>query len=107
MSAVKLIVIYPNPKDIDVFERVYQQDHVPLAIANLPGATKIVATKVLGSPAGASPFHRIAEVHFPSMEALQQCASSTSGKATVAHAHQISTGGSPILLIAEEITVPL
>jgi hypothetical protein len=39
-----------------------------MAVENLAGKTKIVATRVLGSPAGEPPFHRIAEVYFPSME---------------------------------------
>jgi len=72
--AVKLVVIYPRPKDVEAFETVYNRDHVPMAVAKLAGKTKIVATRVLGSPAGESPFHRVAEVYFPSMEALEQCA---------------------------------
>jgi hypothetical protein len=44
MKSVKLIVAYPQPKDASVFERIYQQEHVPMAIANLQGMTKIVAT---------------------------------------------------------------
>jgi hypothetical protein len=44
----------------------------------------------------------MAEVHFPSLEALQNCAESEGGKETLAHAVSISTGGSPIILVAEE-----
>ena len=65
---------YPQPKDAEAFDAVYEKEHVPMAIAKLAGKTRIVATKVLQSPQGAPPFHRIAEVHFPSMEALQRCA---------------------------------
>ncbi len=75
-----------------------------MAVAKLAGKTKIVATKVVGSPQGASRFHRIAEVHFPSMEALNACAQSEDGKQTLAHAAEISSGGAPVLLIAEEQT---
>lgn len=107
MSGVKLVVIYPTPKDVAVFEKLYQDEHVPMAVAKLAGATKIVASKVLGSPAGDPPFYRIAEVHFPSMEALQACAGSPGGQETVAHATQISSGGAPVFLVAEEITVNL
>ena len=84
--AVKLVVIYPRPKDVEAFETVYSQDHVPMAVAKLAGKTKIVATRVLGSPAGEPPFHRIAEVYFPSMEALEQCAASEGGKQTIGNA---------------------
>jgi hypothetical protein len=47
MPDVKLVVVYPRPKDVDHFEKIYQNEHVPLAIAKLGGKTKIVATKIL------------------------------------------------------------
>jgi uncharacterized protein (TIGR02118 family) len=104
MAGVKLVVIYPRPKDVDAFENVYRNEHVPLAIARLATKTKIVAAKVLSSPQGVPPFYRIAEVHFPSIEALEACAASEGGKETLAHAVKISTGGTPIFLVAEEET---
>jgi uncharacterized protein (TIGR02118 family) len=104
MADVKLVVIYPQPKDIDAFKKVYQKEHVPLAVAKLGGKTKIVATKILGSPQGAPPFYRIAEVYFPSMQALEACAASEDGEEAIAHAVKISSGGSPLFLIAEEET---
>src|SRR5246127_2458364 len=104
MADVKLVVVYPRPKDVDVFEKVYQEEHVPLAVAKLGGKTKIVATKTLGSPQGIPPFYRIAEVYFPSMQALEACAASEGGKEALAHAVKISTGGAPLFLVAEEET---
>lgn len=90
----KLIVMYPTPTDVSEFEKVYQDEHVPLAIEKLSGKTKIVATKVLGTGDGSPPpFYRIAEVHFPSMQALDECAGSAGGKETVEHAIKISSGG--------------
>jgi len=65
MATAKLIVMYPLPKDVKAFEAVYRNEHVPLAVAKLQGKTKIVATKVLGSPQGMPGFYRIAEVHLP------------------------------------------
>jgi len=102
MAGVKLIVMYPRPKDIDAFEKLYQTEHVPMAVEKLKGKTKLVATKVNASPQGTPPFYRIAEVHFPSMEALQACAASDGGKQTLGHAAQISSGGPPVMMIAEE-----
>jgi len=64
MAGVKLVVIYPRPTDVDVFEKLYQNEHIPLAVAKLGAKTKMVATKVLGSPQGRPPFYRVAEVHF-------------------------------------------
>jgi uncharacterized protein (TIGR02118 family) len=102
MAGAKLIVIYPRPTDIEAFDKRYQEEHVPMAVEKLGGKARIVATKVLGSPQGIPPFHVMAEVYFPSLEALQKAAESEGGKETLAHAVSISTGGSPIVLVAEE-----
>jgi uncharacterized protein (TIGR02118 family) len=87
--AVKLVLVYPRPQDVEAFERVHNRDHVPMAVAKLAGKTKIVASKIVGSPQGTPPFHRIAEVHFPSMQALQACAASDGGKQTLANAVEV------------------
>jgi uncharacterized protein (TIGR02118 family) len=104
MKSIKMMVAYPQPADASAFEKIYQEEHVPMAIANLHGKTKMVATKVLQSPQGKPQFYCIAEVHFPSMEVLQQCAESEGGKKTLAHAVKISSGGPPVIMIAEEET---
>src|SRR5216683_7487835 len=104
MSGAKLVVMYPTPTDVEAFERRYQTEHVPMAIEKLGGKSDIVATKVLGAPGGSAPFYRIAEVHFPSMDALNACAASEGGKETLAHAAAISSGGPPVILVAEDET---
>jgi uncharacterized protein (TIGR02118 family) len=77
MPAAKLVIIYPVPKDPEAFERIYHDQHVPMAVNKLAGKTKIVVTKILSSAqGGAAPFHRIAEIDFPSMSVLQACAAS-------------------------------
>ena len=30
MAGAKLIVIYPTPRDVSVFERAYTQEHAPM-----------------------------------------------------------------------------
>ena len=101
---VKLVVMYPPPTDVQAFETVYKNEHVPLAVKKLTGKTKIVATRVLGSPNGEPAFHRMAEIHFPSIEDLEACAASEGGKQTLANAAAISSGGPPMFLVAEEET---
>jgi uncharacterized protein (TIGR02118 family) len=98
----KLMVLYPPPTDVEAFERRYREEHVPMAQKNLVGVTKFIATRVLGSPGGAAPYQRIAELYFDSMEALQACMASPGGQATVAHAIEISTGGPMVVMIAED-----
>ena len=86
------------------FERAYQEEHVPLALDKLRGMTKLVATKTIASPQGTPAFYRVAEVYFPSMKALEECAGSEGGKETLANAMKISSGGPPVIMIAEEET---
>ena len=105
--AIKLIVAYPLPTNTDAFEQVYHQEHVPLAMRKLDGITRLVSTKILASPQGAAPYYRIAEIHFPSMTALEACAASAGGKKTLGHAIKISSGGPPAIIIAEEECVSL
>lgn len=107
MPAAKLIVMYPSPKDLDAFELAYTNEHIPMAgpIFQRAGATKAVLSKVTGSSTGLPSFHRIAEIHFPSLAALQACAESKDGQDALAHAQKISNGGPPVIMIAEEETI--
>jgi uncharacterized protein (TIGR02118 family) len=106
MPAAKVVVLYPMPRDVEAFERAYVNDHTPMVTpSGFPGLTKFIATKVVGTPAGTPPpFHRVAELHFPSLQALQDAVGAESAQKAVAHAFSISTGGGPIVLIAEEET---
>ena len=102
MKAVKLIVMYPTPTDVAVFERRYEQEHVPMAIDKLAGKIRFDANLITSAPGKAqAPYHRIAEVYFPSMKDLENCLSSPGGQETAAHAVEISSGGDPMFLIAE------
>jgi uncharacterized protein (TIGR02118 family) len=99
---VKLVVIYPRPQDEQAFETNYLEQHVPLVEQKLKGISRLVLTKVTGSPQGKVSAYRIAEVYFPSMNDLNACIESEGGKEVVAHAQAISTGGPPLILICEE-----
>jgi uncharacterized protein (TIGR02118 family) len=97
----KLIVLYPPPGDVTTFERRYRSEHAPM-VQKIPGLKKFLAAQVLGTPAGAAPYQRVAELYFDSTEALQLAMASAGGQAAVAHAMEISTGGPPVILIAED-----
>jgi uncharacterized protein (TIGR02118 family) len=98
----KLVVLYPPPADVATFERRYSAEHAPMVVRQIPGLKKFVAAQVLGTPAGAAPYHRVAELYFDSIESLQAAMASPAGQAAVAHAAEISTGGTPVVLIAED-----
>lgn len=102
MKAAKLIVIYPVPIDLETFERRYAEEHVPMAVEKLAGKTRFVATLIhSNADKSAAPFHRIAEVYFPSISDLQACLNSPGGQETAAHAVEISSGGAPLFMISE------
>lgn len=100
----KILVMYPYPADIEKFEREYTRDHTPLVTSEaFPGITKFVATRAIATPDGSQPkFYRTAELHFDSMEDLQNAVSGEEAQKAVAHAVSISSGGSPLFIIAEE-----
>jgi uncharacterized protein (TIGR02118 family) len=102
MKAAKFIVMYPMPTDLETFERLYAQEHVPMAVEKLAGKTRFVASLITSAPGQEkAPYHRIAEVYFPSMQALEDCLSSPGGQETAGHAVKISSGGAPVFLTAE------
>jgi uncharacterized protein (TIGR02118 family) len=102
MKAAKLIVMYPIPTDIALFEKRYAEEHVPMAVEKLAGKTRFVASKITSCVGkDKAPFHRIAEVYFPSLQDLEACLNSPGGKETAGHAFEISSGGDPVLLISE------
>jgi uncharacterized protein (TIGR02118 family) len=99
---VKVVVIYPRPQDEQAFETTYLEQHVPLVEQKLKGITRLVLTKVTGSPQGKVTAYRIAEAYFSSLDDLNACIESDAGKEVIAHAQSISSGGPPLILICEE-----
>ena len=105
MAETKIVVIYPRPTDLDAFEKAYTEEHIPLAMEKIKGVSKFSATRVIGTPDGSTPpFYRIAELYFPSLQVLQESAASAGTQEAVWHAFAISSGGPPIILVAEQET---
>ena len=100
--SVKFLVLYPTPTDPELFDRRYEREYLPMGKAALIGATSLVSHRILGSPAGTSPFARLTEVSFPTLQALQECAALPGAQKTLAHAVEISTGGAPHFMIVEQ-----
>jgi uncharacterized protein (TIGR02118 family) len=99
---VKVVIVYPRPQDEQAFEQAYLEQHVPMVEAKFKGLTRLVLTKVTGSPQGKIAAYRLAEAYFSSMADLQTCIDSDAGKEVIAHAQSISSGGQPLILICEE-----
>jgi uncharacterized protein (TIGR02118 family) len=104
MAGAKLFVCSPHPKDTVAFEKAYAEEHVPLAgpILARAGAQKAVLTRLSDSPQGKPQFYRIAEIHFSSVEGLQEALASPDVQKAVADANRISTGGPVVAMISGE-----
>jgi len=68
---VKLIVLYPPPADADSFEVAFVEERVPQIMRAANGLTRFVLAKCLWGVDGPLPYHMLAELTFPSLEALQ------------------------------------
>lgn len=77
----RMVVIYPTPKDVEVFDRHYFEIHVPLA-KKLPGLRKYeVSDGPIATPVGASGIHRIGTLYFDDLAALEKAFASPEGRA--------------------------
>jgi uncharacterized protein (TIGR02118 family) len=99
---VKLVVAYKKPKDPNEFERLYQEEHLPLA-ARIPYVSKIGLGKVAGTPDGSpAPYHRIAELYFEDAATLNKALGSDEGQKAARHAVEIATGGVDMIVVQVE-----
>lgn len=78
---VKLVAIYRKPEDVEAFDKHYFEVHAPLA-EKMPGLLKMEVSKIVGSPAGESDLHLMAEMYFESKEAMMEALSSPEGRAS-------------------------
>jgi uncharacterized protein (TIGR02118 family) len=97
-----LLVMYPAPKDAKTFDRAYREEHLPYAGPRLRGATGVTSKRVSSAGGPAAPYYAISDISFPSLEALQSCASSKGAQEALAHAASISTGGPPVVVIVTD-----
>jgi uncharacterized protein (TIGR02118 family) len=98
-----IIVLYPQPTDTSAFEQKYTREHMPMVTpANFKGLKQFVASRIVAMPSGATPqFYRVAELRFASLADLQTAMTAPSAQRVAAHADSISTGGHPIVFIAD------
>ncbi|MGB1799530.1 MAG: EthD family reductase [Gammaproteobacteria bacterium] len=103
MANAKLIIHFPHPHDVYAFDHVYKEELIPLITGKLDGKTKLVTTTALPHAHHIIPaYHRSTEIYFPSEDVLLASTQSDAGKEVLACAAEISTGGAPSFVIAEE-----
>ena len=97
-----LLILYPIPKDTAKFDRAYREEHLPYAGPKLVGATGVATKRVAGPGFAPPPYHLMSDVSFPTLDDLKACAASEGGKAALAHAASISSGGPPMLMVVTD-----
>lgn len=100
---MNLIVLYPQPENLEKFETDYAA-HLKLLHqkTGIPNDVKPYSvTKFLPGPEGNSLYYQMFSMPFDSAEALQQAMASEGMQEVAADANRISTGGTPIILIGK------
>ena len=101
MSQITLMVLYPQPTNVEQFEEDYKthlhlfHEKMDIPFENVP----YVVTKMHPTPAGPSPYYQMFSFTFPSAEALEQTLESPQMQEVAADASRISTGGEPVMLV--------
>lgn len=96
-NPVKLTVIYGHPEDPAAFEEYYFSTHQRLA-EKIKGVSRMELTKFEDGAQGEKPqYYRMAELYFPSEEAMQETLSSPEGKAAVDDIGNFATGGVTVI----------
>jgi uncharacterized protein (TIGR02118 family) len=76
-----MTVIYRTPMDIAAFDKHYFETHIPLA-KKLPGLRKYdVSQGPILTPAGPADFHRVGNLEFDDLAAIQRAFASPEGRA--------------------------
>jgi uncharacterized protein (TIGR02118 family) len=87
-----LTVCYGHPADPAAFDAYYESTHRPLA-EKLPGLTSFTARHCESLDGSQPPYFLIAELAFPSREAMDAALSSPEGHAAAADVPNYATGG--------------
>ena len=95
---VKLVVLYTQPDDPDVFERHYADVHIPM-VRKIPGLERGETGVFIAEADGGDPiFYRIAELYFPDRATLDKALATPEAQAAVADYQKIAPPGSRILV---------
>jgi uncharacterized protein (TIGR02118 family) len=87
-----LTVCYGHPTDPAAFDDHYTSTHVPLA-NKIPGVTSYTYRHCASLDDAPPPYYLLAELSFPSQEALGSALSSPEAQAAVADVPNFATGG--------------
>jgi len=88
----KIIVLFGKPKDPELFDKQYWEDHVPLT-KQMPGLKKYTVHKVVSAPRGEPAYYQVVELEFDSMDSMKKAIDSQPGRDSGRHGVKLATGG--------------
>ena len=99
---IKLIVLYPHPKNTEEFERQYIGKHLPLMRELVGPGVPLPTYLTRGSPDQPAPYYRVAEIHSRDSRHFDEF--TQSGRSGIGHESSVavSTGGKPTYLVCDE-----
>ena len=78
---VKLVAMYKTPSDIEMFEKHYFENHMPL-VDKIPGLIKSEVSKLKVLPGTESDYYMMTEMYYEDMDAFNAAMASPEGKAS-------------------------
>ena len=103
---VKLVVLYPPPENVEAFEERYIDEIVPFLLGRLPGLTRSTLSKLIWAPTGEPPYYLMAEIYFPSLEALQAALPPSVFQFITAASIDAAAGAPVAFVCTEEVVLP-
>ena len=88
----KIVVLFGKPKDPELFDKQYWEDHVPIA-RQMPGLKRYTVHKVVGAPRDDPAYYQVVELEFENMDSLKNALNSRAGRDSGRHGVKIATGG--------------
>ena len=95
-AGVKVLVLYGEPADQDLFDAYFEETHRSL-LAKIDRLDALSINRVAGAANGASPYRIVAELHFGSEGAMQEGLNSESGQKMARDFARFASGGATIL----------
>lgn len=100
-TPVKVVVVYDQPDDVELFEGYYRTKHMPLAM-KLPNCASLETAIAVSGPEGeAASFYRIATLTFNSEADMVACMNSEVGQAAFADIANFATGGATATILSD------
>jgi uncharacterized protein (TIGR02118 family) len=95
---VKLVVLYTQPDDPDVFEHHYAGTHMPM-VHKIPGLQRAESGRFIAeADGGEATFYRTASLYFADRAALDQALATQEAQAAAADYEKIAPPGSRMLV---------